>query len=84
MNRDLERFVTLDARLVKAAKEIKILSRLTWPDETRRAFLGGWEAGSPRLPSVSPPRLDFAAGRAEENGRLAPPARTCQGRADRR
>jgi len=59
MDPDLRRFAELDERLVQAAKEIKILSRLTWPDDTRRTFLRRWEAGDPRLPAITPPRLDF-------------------------
>ena len=58
MDRALERLTELDDRLVRAAREIKILSRLTWPDEVRRAFLDGWQAGRPRLPEVAPPRID--------------------------
>ncbi len=61
----LERLAELDARLVKAAREIKILSRLTWPDDVRREFLKGWDAGRPALPEVRSPRIDHSGNIAE-------------------
>ena len=65
MDRALERLAELDDRLVGAAREIKILSRLTWPDEVRRAFLDAWQAGRPRLPEVASPRIDHGRSLAE-------------------
>ncbi|HEU4401370.1 MAG TPA: tyrosine/phenylalanine carboxypeptidase domain-containing protein [Candidatus Polarisedimenticolia bacterium] len=59
MDRDLERCVDLDRRLVEAAKGIKILSNLDWPATLCAEFLSGWQAGSPRLPQVPHPRHDF-------------------------
>ena len=40
----------LDRRIVAVSKDIKILSRLSWPIEVQREFLAGWREGNPRLP----------------------------------
>ena len=58
MDRTLERCRDLDSRLVQAAKDIKILSRLSWPESTERAFLEAWAAGRPALPEAPALRLD--------------------------
>lgn len=65
MDDELERLARLDDRLVLAAKEIKILSRLTWPDGVRRGFMAGWEARRPELPEVPPPLFDHEDNRHE-------------------
>ncbi len=60
MDDDLRRMADLDDRLVQAAKDIKVLSHLTWPEEARVAFLRDWQAGNPRLPRVEIPYPDHA------------------------
>ena len=58
--KELERFTSLDARLVDAAKNIKVLSQLSWPPELCAEFLQNWHAGKPQIP-VSPHKpLDFS------------------------
>jgi uncharacterized protein (TIGR02421 family) len=59
-NPEAVRHADLDHRLVEAARPIKILSHLNWPARACDEFLRGYRAGSPRLPSVDYPRLDFA------------------------
>jgi uncharacterized protein (TIGR02421 family) len=58
MERSLERTLELDARLVEAAKKVKVLSSLSWPDAEAERFLGAWKKGKPRLPEpkVAPER----------------------------
>ncbi len=60
---DDERHVALDARVVAAARNIKILTRLGWPPEVRERFLERWEAGERMLPDVEarPARFDDEA-----------------------
>ena len=52
-DRHLERIVELDRRLGKAAKPIKVLSRLEWPESVGERFLADYRAGRPRLPEVT-------------------------------
>ena len=58
--RELARFAELDRRVVEAARPIKILSSLDWPARACDEFVRGFDAGSPVLPRVEHPRLDFA------------------------
>jgi len=46
----LDRVRALDRRLVKLARKIRILSSLSWPQETAPQFLERWRAKSPALP----------------------------------
>jgi hypothetical protein len=55
---NLDKHVEIDAAIVQAAQNIKVLSRLTWPAETMEAFLHDWERGKPRLPRVEYPGSD--------------------------
>lgn len=60
MDTTLERFAELDARLVEAAKDVKVLSLLAWPAAAGPEFLASWHAGDPRLPRVEPRKVGFA------------------------
>jgi len=63
MSTDLDRFWEADRRLVAVARDIKVLSALSWPPDLRGPFLERWRAGKPRLPAppaVAPPP-DLAA-----------------------
>jgi uncharacterized protein (TIGR02421 family) len=55
----LERLSRLDRRIVAAAKDIKVLSRLSWPAEVRTRFLEGYAAGNPVLPAIDYPGNDL-------------------------
>lgn len=59
MDPTLERFAALDARLVEAAKDVKVLSQLAWPASVTEEFLAGWHAGEPTLPRVEERRGSF-------------------------
>lgn len=50
---NLEKHIEIDHAIVNAAKDIKVLSRLTWPAETMDAFLENFERGKFKLPEVS-------------------------------
>ncbi|HEY8380348.1 MAG TPA: tyrosine/phenylalanine carboxypeptidase domain-containing protein [Nannocystis sp.] len=63
MPESLARFAELDARLVDAARDIKILSNLEWPRRVGAEFLARWHAGDPQLPKVEVPRVKYAAQR---------------------
>lgn len=52
---NLDRHRVFDATIVAAAKDIKVLSRLSWPAETMETFLAGWQRGKPALPEVDYP-----------------------------
>lgn len=51
----------IDGAIVAAAKDIKVLSRLTWPAETMETFLAGWHRGNAGLPDVEYPDTDDLA-----------------------
>lgn len=55
----------LDERLVRAARGIKVLSRLAWPAGVLERFLEGWRAGRPALPEPPPVAAPFEAEAAE-------------------
>ncbi len=42
----------IDARIVESAKNIKVLSRLSWPAGVMETFLAGWRSGKPKLPAI--------------------------------
>lgn len=56
----LQQIAAADARLVEAAKDVKVLSHLAWPARLAEEFLARWQAGDPRLPEVphEPHRFD--------------------------
>ena len=49
---DQRHLARLDADLVEAARPIRLLDRLRWPEVERGRFLEGWRAGRPRPPVV--------------------------------
>ncbi len=57
---DFDKLGPIDKEIVDAAKDIKILSRLTWPANQMSDFLDHWRRGNPRLPEVDyPPATDL-------------------------
>ncbi len=52
-DRHLERIGELDRAIGKAARPIKVLSRLEWPEWIGERFLAEYRAGRPRLPEVT-------------------------------
>lgn len=57
----LQRISASDARLVEAAKDVKVLSHLAWPARMLTEFLEHWKVHNPRLPDPPRARLQFAA-----------------------
>src|SRR5262249_27898806 len=53
----LTKALELDARLVEAAKNVKVLSSLAWPESEATKFLGSWKKGKPKLPDPSMPKV---------------------------
>lgn len=52
---ELDRYATLDRRLVAHAQSIRILTTLAWPESVYEEFMQGWKAGNPKLPRVDYP-----------------------------
>lgn len=48
----IEKLAAIDEKIVNAAKNIKILSRLSWPADKMTSFLADWKRGKPRLPKI--------------------------------
>lgn len=61
----MQRIRSLDRRLVAAARDIKILSRLTWPAQIGDQFLADWRRDSPKLPEPPIEPIDLSAQRRE-------------------
>jgi uncharacterized protein (TIGR02421 family) len=61
----LARCAELDARLVAAAKGIRVLAYLDWPPRLRDPFLASWRAGDPEPPKHEYVRLDLSKEVAE-------------------
>ncbi len=56
------RIETLDDRLIKASKKIKVLSTLAWPVGIAEKFLQDWDKGNASLPEISIVAPDVDAG----------------------
>ncbi|MFC4727746.1 flavohemoglobin expression-modulating QEGLA motif protein [Coralloluteibacterium thermophilus] len=61
----IERLAALDARLVAAARGIRLLDAISWPARVQQDFLARWRRGEARLPAVAYPEQDFADVRRE-------------------
>jgi uncharacterized protein (TIGR02421 family) len=51
----------IEAEVVEAARDLKILGTMGWPRTALDSFLESWRAGNPRIPAVElppPPELD--------------------------
>jgi uncharacterized protein (TIGR02421 family) len=55
----------LDARLVAAVRDVRVLDAVSWPASAQQEFLEGWQAGRTRLPRIDYRRGDYAEVRAE-------------------
>jgi uncharacterized protein (TIGR02421 family) len=49
---DIAQLGVIDQKIVDAAKNIKILSRLSWPADKMATFLAHWRQGNPQLPDI--------------------------------
>ncbi|MGJ4730560.1 flavohemoglobin expression-modulating QEGLA motif protein [Luteimonas sp. SDU101] len=62
---DIAHHAALDARMVKAARGIRVLTLASWPATAQQAFLSDLARGQPRPPQVDYPRHDFGEARRE-------------------
>ena len=62
---DIRHHAALDARMVDAARGIRLLTLTSWPASEQAAFLADLARGQPRLPRHEYPKHDFAAERRE-------------------
>ncbi|MDQ2703321.1 MAG: flavohemoglobin expression-modulating QEGLA motif protein [Pseudomonadota bacterium] len=62
---DIARYAELDARMVRAARGIKLLGMVSWPASVQDAFLAQWRAGGTSLPRHDYPKHDFGDTRRE-------------------
>jgi uncharacterized protein (TIGR02421 family) len=62
---EVARYAALDARMVRAARGLKLLNLVSWPASVQDAFLAQWRAGNPALPQYDYPKHDFGQSRRE-------------------
>ncbi len=62
---DVRHHAALDARMVDAARGIRLLTLTSWPASEQAAFLADYARGQPRLPRHDYPAHDFSAERRE-------------------
>jgi len=62
---DVAHHAALDARMVRAARDIRLLALASWPAHVGVEFLAGYARGAPVPPHVDYPRLDFTEARRE-------------------
>ncbi|WP_395795145.1 flavohemoglobin expression-modulating QEGLA motif protein [Aquimonas sp.] len=65
MSPELVRHIALDARLVEAVADIRLLAAVSWPARLQRQFLEDYRRGQARPPQPEYPRPDLSAARAE-------------------
>ena len=62
---EIAHHAALDARMVIAASDIRLLSLASWPAGREIDFVTDYARGVARLPQIDYPRLDFSDARAE-------------------
>jgi uncharacterized protein (TIGR02421 family) len=62
---DIAHHAALDARMVKAARGIRLLSLASWPAAVQAPFLASFARGQPQLPAIQYQKLQFGAERIE-------------------
>ncbi len=62
---EIAHHAALDARMVAAAKDVRLLALVSWPAGQEAAFLADFARGVVKLPQIEYPSLDFSATRAE-------------------
>jgi uncharacterized protein (TIGR02421 family) len=62
---DLDHYAALDARMVAAARPIRLLSAASWPASVQARFIADDDRGQATLPTVAYPRFDLADTRRE-------------------
>ncbi|MGH8026279.1 MAG: flavohemoglobin expression-modulating QEGLA motif protein [Pseudoxanthomonas sp.] len=62
---DIAHHAALDARMVKAARGIRLLSLASWPATVQEPFLESFARGQPQLPVIEYPKFEFGDERRE-------------------
>lgn len=62
---DIVHHAALDARMVQAASDIKLLTLSSWPVGLELQFLADYARGAATLPRIAYPRMDFSDARRE-------------------
>jgi uncharacterized protein (TIGR02421 family) len=62
---DIAHHAALDARMVAAARELRLLALVSWPATLQAPFLESFARGQPVMPRVEYPKLDFSEARRE-------------------
>lgn len=62
---DIRHHAALDARMVAAVRDIRLLTLVSWPVEVQHEFLGKWALGTASLPRFDYPKQDFSQARRE-------------------
>jgi len=62
---DILHHAALDARMVKAARGLRLLNLVSWPASEQRQFLDAYARGELALPQHEYPKHDFSAARRE-------------------
>ncbi|TCZ87755.1 flavohemoglobin expression-modulating QEGLA motif protein [Lysobacter sp. N42] len=62
---DIAHHAALDARLVRVARDIRVLALVSWPAGMEQDFLAAFARGDARPPKVAYRRVDFSEARAE-------------------
>ena len=62
---EIAHHAALDARMVIAASDLRLLSLASWPAGREIDFVADYARGVARLPQIDYPRLDFSGARAE-------------------
>lgn len=57
---DIAHHAALDARMVEAARGIRLLTMVSWPVSAQETFLAAHAQGQARMPSIVYPRHDFS------------------------
>jgi uncharacterized protein (TIGR02421 family) len=62
---DIAHHAALDARMVEAARGLRVLSLVSWPAQLQQPLIESWQAGQPKLPVIDYPKHDFSDARRE-------------------
>jgi len=62
---DIAHHAALDARLVRVARDIRVLALVSWPAGVEQQFLADYAAGRAKPPVIEYPKSDFHAAIAE-------------------
>ena len=62
---DIAYHAALDARMVKVARDLRVLALVSWPAGAEATYLESYARGNARPPVIDYPRCDFSEARAE-------------------